>query len=1086
MNNSQNVLDQHQRSPMVNLKPIISVKQILQNKLVYDENIGFYLHFDNIINLPKQMYSQVKVVYAVFNEEEMLIGNKQIGPALISVDPQTGYDRAIINIKHNIKLIEPNKLTNLIFEVQVPKERSSQHIALGWSLINLFDLKSSQLNSGFFKVPLYSQPTVPSLSVNEISSLSSIGLFLWLRISMPGDSINDINILKFPADYKIPKIHENNNLNKLGKALFKLKPKLNRTQTENYDKRAETTIDNKADLYSTNGVLIYLHYFKDINPSVFESIFVKWTLLKDSQVLTDNDDDQMIWNSKNILKKETLEQNLEGQEMMKQMNAEREINQATTVLPILDKVTWVKDFYNMLLSDDLKSNLYLNLSIYANNNKSLPIGSTTLQINNEDGTIKYGTFDLPLYEYSDYRGGEIKSRPLGFSIVFILNNPKNIQAKAGTKEKPKINILPPKITPTPKEPVVVPKLMIPSAPLSKSSIQNSKSKRLEDFEESKSLFHPKSVSDEADDENNLPYIINSKKQYDDVTFDQDNVIVLSLDSCRFLPENVSVTKLTSQIISTNKSQTIPNKAEARILNENFDIVNELSEVIWDMNASTDHMPVFGLRIEFSKKTNPNLDASSLLIIKIITIDRLTLMQRTVGYSFFPLFIDRATGEPARNIADSDFALNSGAHQIPIYSEEPKITNPLTFQKLWDIPRIPCATILFRLNCINENDMILLRRETSLKTNLIKPMLDGRSQQKDAIAEGFLKSPPSYESGVYWNRYINLDPEELTIYKNKNKRRDAKVSEALKSIKEIFIKDKRLSKLLKKKYKKKNLIDITNEEILKAWFSEITLTKEEKIDLNFFSQYISEVGFKFSLDMVFNWHHNNLYAVICSINPPGGLYKKEKSFEKVIMFNDIDFNCFLGAQKFYETFYNFKNVPADFRAHMIIDIKSIKFQKNNLTEVKDYAWSIFPLFTTLDTDKTKSSIEIYVRTGIFVLPLFSGSVRADLVDELKLQDDVWDYWLKQNQKKVSNFSSFSASSFKKSAVILRCIDNQREGHLKEFDHEKIDYRFWEKNKANFEYNEKVIKQIEKRNKISILIPPGRNQEDIIEEITKFTA
>ena len=71
---------------------------------------------------------------------------------------------------------------------------------------------------------------------------------------------------------------------------------------------------------------------------------------------------------------------------------------------------------------------------------------------------------------------------------------------------------------------------------------------------------------------------------------------------------------------------------------------------------------------------------------------------------------------------------------------------------------------------------------------------------------------------------------------------------------------------------------------------------------------------------------------------------------------------------------------------------------------------------------------------------------------------------------------------KSSVVIRCIDNQREGHFKEvFDLKRIDYTYCPK-KENYEYSEKAIKHLEKGQRISSLIPSDKEELDVLEEIS----
>ena len=75
-------------------------------------------------------------------------------------------------------------------------------------------------------------------------------------------------------------------------------------------------------------------------------------------------------------------------------------------------------------------------------------------------------------------------------------------------------------------------------------------------------------------------------------------------------------------------------------------------------------------------------------MRVDTLDKISLLQKVVGYAFFPLFVDRATGEPARVDSDAAFALNTGNYQIPLFCEVPKIETPLFYEKFMQMEKIP--------------------------------------------------------------------------------------------------------------------------------------------------------------------------------------------------------------------------------------------------------------------------------------------------------------------------------------------------------------------------------------------------------------
>ena len=308
--------------------------------------------------------------------------------------------------------------------------------------------------------------------------------------------------------------------------------------------------------------------------------------------------------------------------------------------------------------------------------------------------------------------------------------------------------------------------------------------------------------------------------------------------------------------------------------------------------------------------------------------------------------------------------------------------------------------------------------------------------EEAYSKGVISYPPPYNEGDFCNKYITLTPEEKVIFEHKRNRVDPAAISTARNIMSLKLKDKKFVKTFKKKVKFKRIEDVTEEQFVSNVFLDIASSPDDLLDMNYFSQYISELGFKFTLDMVFNCTPGNIYVALCSINPPGSMYRNVPSYEKVIVFNEINYDSYLVAQRFTESFYMFKNVPVDYKTHMIIDIKSVKFKKNGATEINDFAWTIYPLFTTLDVDENRKTVEMFVRSGIYMMPLFTGAVREDVVNKLKDQDDSWEFLTAEDKRKVS-----SVSFMQNSGVVVRCIDNQREGHyLESMDVKRISYNF----------------------------------------------
>lgn len=78
------------------------------------------------------------------------------------------------------------------------------------------------------------------------------------------------------------------------------------------------------------------------------------------------------------------------------------------LIPINNEVVWEHDFYKMLWDKNLRNDLFLIVTlleasvgldrrVHPSSHEYVTVGYGTIKLNNPDGTIRYGTFDIPCY-----------------------------------------------------------------------------------------------------------------------------------------------------------------------------------------------------------------------------------------------------------------------------------------------------------------------------------------------------------------------------------------------------------------------------------------------------------------------------------------------------------------------------------------------------------------------------------------------------------------------------------------------------------------------------------------------------------------
>ena len=180
-------------------------------------------------------------------------------------------------------------------------------------------------------------------------------------------------------------------------------------------------------------------------------------------------------------------------------------------------------------------------------------------------------------------------------------------------------------------------------------------------------------------------------------------------------------------------------------------------------------------------------------------------------------------------------------------------------------------------------------------------------------------------------------------------------------------------------------------MIAALFDLAVKQQNNNISMNYFSQYISEVGFRFGLDTLFNCPQNQFYIGFWSINPPANFYQETPTFDKLVVFDELDFDSHVKTPKFKEALFVFSNVPVDYNTHLIIEIKAVRFNKDGKTEIVDFGWTIFPLFSVFEHEKANDNSEIFLRSGRHMIQLFDGGVRNDVVKSLKGKNSILNFY-----------------------------------------------------------------------------------------------
>ena len=377
------------------------------------------------------------------------------------------------------------------------------------------------------------------------------------------------------------------------------------------------------------------------------------------------------------------------------------------------------------------------------------------------------------------------------------------------------------------------------------------------------------------------------------------------------------------------------------------------------------MPFFGLRQEIEAATHPNIDPTMVAVFKIETFDRSNGEQRVIGYSFFPFFMDKNIKAPITKASEKKYVLQNGNYQLPVFSDHPNLDTPIKIEELVKLQKLPCSTLLIRV-------------EKSPRDADNNPLRYSELKENRRYELGVVTVPPKYSQGLYNTIYCQLSLTEAEILKDKVQRADPGMMQVAAATKDILF----------------NKSQLTIPE-LRVWLegvfnNHVSSANQRMLNYNFFSQYIPRIGLRFAVEMLFNADPEFIYVVILSAMPPGNLYQKKPRFKEAIMITDIDYKSAQTAQKFHETLYTFKNLPSNHRTTFIVDIKAIKFKNKGVALMENYGWTAFPVFDDLETDDNPGTLELYVNSGLYMMPLFEGQINPDFINTMASKDKPYEY------------------------------------------------------------------------------------------------
>ena len=462
-------------------------------------------------------------------------------------------NRVVYDIGHQVKHVQPHPSANMVIECQVPdnsvRAGPNKYKAYGWTIINLFDY-TYDFHTGEYRVPLYTGQTAADLDCRDINTLEPLpDTFICIRLAIPGDNIATSQYFpdKSSNEYRVPSIHQVDYIPKQDEDDYDNNYKQPRQQNAGqpnapippYQRPMGKVPTEKDPFYRCSGINVFVHYVKQF-PSQ-STIKVGATLLEENSVVRiGHDQNECNWTSypidagkvlmakwKNtaqvqpngapIIDRTKLE---EDQYIVGQKKDAYNPNSEDILVPINNEVIWEHDFYKLLWDKNLRNELFLIVTLFESavgldkrvhpsSHEYVTVGYGTIKLNNPDGTIRYGTFDIPCYNPPAKIRNHDSDQRMKTSIKVTISQPlPSMPQQLPYKNKP----LKPVPGQAPEAAKEIPKIAPP----------------------------PNRSPDDA------PYIPNKLDQHKKEQFYKNEAVDFYVDFARFLPENVSYTRVTSQ------------------------------------------------------------------------------------------------------------------------------------------------------------------------------------------------------------------------------------------------------------------------------------------------------------------------------------------------------------------------------------------------------------------------------------------------------------------------------------------------------------------------------------------------------------
>eukprot|EP00941_MAST-03F_sp_MAST-3F-sp1_P005219 g5219.t1 len=469
----------------------------------------------------------------------------------------------------------------------------------------------------------------------------------------------------------------------------------------------------------------------------------------------------------------------------------------------------------------------------------------------------------------------------------------------------------------------------------KKETKSSKKKELEKEEEKDKVVDGEVLEEGDYDPDEVVDLINVKRREPPAEeFTSSDGFEIYVDGCRWLPDSCTLCRIKVEVNTSKWSKV----GEEHYFNALMD--------------STASCPTFESRCEYHAG---DYVPTSTLLLRVDTIDEVSMDYKCVGYSVLNLFVDKADMESQPTDDNTtEFALNAGAFQLPLYQAPPKSSRDLDVKKaIKKLKRVPSSTVLVRIK--------------QATTNEDGDLVSAKGMTHDeAVEAGITPEIPHYNSRAYDSSLCQPNKAEKLLYATRVERGYGP------TIDEI------LHKAVDDDDVQQSLRD--PEELEKWWKNQGN--PRGMIDSRFIAKYQESKGFKVAIDGLVNLKESLIYsaglhtAIYC-LCPPGAFYQEPKLTDDVEFLYKPDPDSKQSAPIYLDGFKTFKDIPFDDDMCLLIDVQHIDqgALRRGKHCMRSVGWTALPIFNEHE----------FVLSDSYILPLYQGQLTEELVAKLSKED-----------------------------------------------------------------------------------------------------